>query len=550
MKMLRLGLALLASAALLAGGATARGEDGPEEEEGAAEEDAGDDAPAVAGAPSAEAARAEALFAAGRFAEAAPALRRVAGGEASDGEERRQIAEYHLAIALYRLRLPNASLAALSAIAGAPGHARHDEALPWLLKLAGDLPEPAGVMERIGKYGEGALSRFEGPGQRPTRDELAYWLGRDAYERRAYEEAADRFEEVSAKSPRHPRAQIFAGIARVRLRQTKRAIQAFRRVLDARGAPGDGEGPRLRDLARLSIGRTLYSASLHLGELGAPTIDETKLEAAGRSFGDIEPWSESWREGLFEQAWVYFMLGDYPRALGNLHSVDAPYFPGAPYLEADTLRGITSFVLCRYDEAAGIAARTIRRYGPVRARLAALVAALDREAGEADLVALLEDVRAGAAGVPPPLRPFVEAALSGRDLERHREHVRGLDEEAARLRRAPASLRASPLGAEVADTLSLARDLAVHDAGALVRDRLRRALGDLDKHLGDAKKLLVDVAEARRDPWRAPLAPGDEGPSAGLVLSADGYEIWPFDGEYWRDEVGHYQQVVTSRCRR
>jgi len=24
--------------------------------------------------------------------------------------------------------------------------------------------------------------------------------------------------------------------------------------------------------------------------------------------------------------------------------------------------------------------------------------------------------------------------------------------------------------------------------------------------------------------------------------------LWPFDGEYWRDELGSYQQVVTSKC--
>ena len=24
--------------------------------------------------------------------------------------------------------------------------------------------------------------------------------------------------------------------------------------------------------------------------------------------------------------------------------------------------------------------------------------------------------------------------------------------------------------------------------------------------------------------------------------------IWPFDGEYWRDELGYYRQVVHSSC--
>jgi hypothetical protein len=24
--------------------------------------------------------------------------------------------------------------------------------------------------------------------------------------------------------------------------------------------------------------------------------------------------------------------------------------------------------------------------------------------------------------------------------------------------------------------------------------------------------------------------------------------MWPFDGEYWRDELGFYRQVVVSKC--
>ena len=33
------------------------------------------------------------------------------------------------------------------------------------------------------------------------------------------------------------------------------------------------------------------------------------------------------------------------------------------------------------------------------------------------------------------------------------------------------------------------------------------------------------------------------------VAKPDGeHVLWPFDGEYWRDELGFYRQVVTSKC--
>ena len=28
----------------------------------------------------------------------------------------------------------------------------------------------------------------------------------------------------------------------------------------------------------------------------------------------------------------------------------------------------------------------------------------------------------------------------------------------------------------------------------------------------------------------------------------NGYRYWPFEGEYWRDEIGSYQYVGVNRC--
>jgi hypothetical protein len=34
-------------------------------------------------------------------------------------------------------------------------------------------------------------------------------------------------------------------------------------------------------------------------------------------------------------------------------------------------------------------------------------------------------------------------------------------------------------------------------------------------------------------------------------INSDGeHVIWPFQGEYWRDELGYYRQPVTRHCGR
>ena len=44
------------------------------------------------------------------------------------------------------------------------------------------------------------------------------------------------------------------------------------------------------------------------------------------------------------------MAGDYPHALGNIHTIESPYFPNSFYPEADILKAVIYFANCQYDD--------------------------------------------------------------------------------------------------------------------------------------------------------------------------------------------------------
>ncbi|HEV8246946.1 MAG TPA: hypothetical protein VGP93_14310, partial [Polyangiaceae bacterium] len=90
------------------------------------------------------------LFDKEKWNEAAQALHRVVTGETGDDAGNKQIAEYYLAISLYRLKFYQASYAIFSVIADNPNHLKFKETLLWLAKLATQLPEPADIIERVG----------------------------------------------------------------------------------------------------------------------------------------------------------------------------------------------------------------------------------------------------------------------------------------------------------------------------------------------------------------------------------------------------------------
>ena len=112
-----------------------------EEEDGDAEKD--DDGPVTAGQMTEEAAQAKRLFDSERWSEAALLLKRVVDGETGDDAGNKQIAQYHLAISLYRLQFFQASYDIFRRVASKANHLKFKETLLWLAKLATQLPEPA-----------------------------------------------------------------------------------------------------------------------------------------------------------------------------------------------------------------------------------------------------------------------------------------------------------------------------------------------------------------------------------------------------------------------
>ncbi len=154
----------------------------------------------TAGQMTEEAATAKRLFDGERWSEAALGLSRVYKGETGDDAGNRQIAQYHLAIALYRLKFYQASYGIFSEIADKPNHLKFSETLLWLSKLATQLPEPADIVERVGKYTGEAVARFKNPQQIDLYWQLNYLLGRYKYRNRQYDEALQLFSLVEASS--------------------------------------------------------------------------------------------------------------------------------------------------------------------------------------------------------------------------------------------------------------------------------------------------------------------------------------------------------------
>lgn len=514
-------------------------------------------APVVAGSMTESAAKAKKLFDQEKWSEASLALHRVLAGETGDDAGNQQLAQYYLAISLYRLKFYQASYAIFSVIADNSNHLKFKETLLWLAKLATQLPEAADIIERVGKYSGGQIARFDNEQQKDLYWQLNYMLGRYKYRNRQYADAIRLFEVVDSESEYYIKSQFFAGISYVQLRKSVPAIKSFQRVEKAvaKGAKGVEDEARVRDLAYMSMARTYYSSSIKLdAETNQPSVNPDKLSAAVKYWNQVDVASEYWLDALFEESWAYFMAGDYPRALGNIQTLQSPYFPNGFYPEAEILKAVIYFANCDYPKATIVVAKFDQRYKPIKEGLEKVLGRFQGANQEEPFYKFLKQVREGDANVDEKIRPIVEGALSDRELLKNMEYVRILDEEIGHYRKSPPALKGSGLGRQIEDSLKIARDLAVRHTGELAHQRYQRMLDELNEHVRNGKKILIDINSAQRnlldEALKKDQVTAEESQIFGVVKPDSEHVLWPFDGEYWRDELGFYRAVVMSACKR
>ena len=190
-------------------------------------------APVKLGKPSKRLADALSAFEGKKYEPAAMGFERVVAGKSKDGRGNRQRAQFLLGQSLYQMGYYQPALTVFDDIsAEGPGHIHFGETLEWLGLLASKLPESSGIIEKVGRYGIGALEEFKEKNS-GLYNQLLYLMGRHLYAQASFRQAIDVFQEVDPNSAQYSYAKFFEGISFIRMRQARPAIASFRSILEA-----------------------------------------------------------------------------------------------------------------------------------------------------------------------------------------------------------------------------------------------------------------------------------------------------------------------------
>jgi tetratricopeptide (TPR) repeat protein len=381
------------------------------------------------------------------------------------------------------------------------------------------------------------VSALEDPIMDEVRDELFYLLGRHFYRKAKFDEAIDLFRRVARESPFYIRAKFFEGVTFVRKYEGAPAVEAFKEILvigeERPKYYTADEISKFQELAWLQLARVFYSTRQY----------DTSIKYYER----LPQSSPDWVDSLFEASWAYFMKTNNSKALGNIHTLNAPYFENQFFPESILLKAVIYYKYCLYDRALEAVAEYNQKFKPLRNNLKEIVGKTDDNAEFYDYIQKIFDRKAG---LEPQTRRLVMSVLTDKTIKKTFNWVDELGKELKQLEKADKAWQTTAVANEVLQQLTLQDSLARADAGKLGRERIERLMDELKEWSRDGLKIRIQVLEAKAGNITAKAA-GEQVSGSHKeepIIVDDEHFMWKFNGEYWKDELGFYRFKIRSKC--
>jgi hypothetical protein len=465
-------------------------------------------------------------------------LKKVLDGESGDDARNKQRAEFFMGKTLYQMGFYAGSLAYLDRIVQVgDNHTYHAATLKWLAALSRVLPETSGILEKIGTYDASAL---DDSSLATVKDELLFLLGRHFYRRGGdgdFDKAISLFQQVDRNSGHFIKAKFFEGVTYVRKYEGKPAVDAFKDILiigeERPKQYSTDDIDNFRELAQLQMARVFYSTQ--------------QFDTSIKYFEKLPQESADWAQSLFEASWAYFMKNLNSKALGNIHTLAAPYFENNFFPEALLLRAVIYFKYCLYDQAEEAIADFNDKYGPLMKNLGEI---LKKHDDNAEFYSYVKKVREGKAGLDPQTQRLVASVLNDKTLLKTFAWVDEIDHELAMLAKSDKAWQTTQIAAEVLQELTVSQSVAAIEAGKVARDRIDRLGRELGALSRDGVKIKYEILNAKAEKLSAEAlgtrVSGSQKEEP--IIVDDEHFQWKFNGEYWKDELGYYRFKIRSRC--
>ncbi len=359
------------------------------------------------------------------------------------------------------------------------------------------------------------------------KDIIYFRLGELRQKSGKYQEAPTFFDQIPSGSKLFYQAQFNKGLSYLEANQTQKAIPVFENLLQFKSKAEVNDAERVATL--MALARAQYQAQ-----------NWTKSIEYYRRIPRDNP---SWHEALFESSWAFFRDAQFRSALSQFQSLHSAFYEDFYIPESLILRSLVYLYICQYEEMDKVIELFFKIYTPQKNQIQRILQT------NKDPQIFYQEVYQKRSRLSFAL---VKSLQQEGDISRSFQYIKKILAERTRAESSPWARNS--LGAYARRALQTRLSNAQEGIGELIRLHLQSRLNDLNDLVEQASFAKYEMINGKKEQLKKRIA-GKTLPASALdekvsrqYYVQNGYEYWPFKGEYWLDEIGNYHYLGRQSC--
>lgn len=373
---------------------------------------------------------------------------------------------------------------------------------------------------------------------------LRFRIGEIQLKTKLYDQAVKTLSAVTAESEWFSKSKYLEGLANTERGALDLAEKNFTELVEYETPKGINHPNRvsaLMGLARVSYQMKNWDQAIEL-------------------YREVPRDSELWHDSLFEISWAQMRAAQFRNVLSNFHSLHSAYYEDFYIPESLLLRSIVYLYICQYDEMEKTLNLFEHIYKPVLSNLTSFLKAYSKPLTYYDEVAsqeeVLEDLKKDVSQRRKYRIPFLVArhVMKEGDYSRIRSYIKQINKELTKINTLSSDWKRSDLANYSRKLLTGRLNGAKKVAGNYVRSHIVKIRNDLAALFEQHGFARYEMLSGQKEQLKKKIAGKtlaknqlDEDEDRNYYIQ-NGYEYWPFSGEYWLDEIGNYHYLGTQRC--
>lgn len=372
-----------------------------------------------------------------------------------------------------------------------------------------------------------------------NRDMLFFRLGEIKEKAGLHQEAAQLYGKVGPQSRYYFSALYNKGLAQDEANQTDLALQSFQTLLTAR------KNSKITDVnkvaAQMAIARTLYQRQ--------------EWDKSIEAYSKIPRDSIMWHDSMFEKSWAMLRSARFRSSLSNFQTLHSTFYEDAYIPETLLLRSIVYLYICKYDEMEKVINLFESQYGPTAQRINSFLnskASAENYFTEIQKINIMKNDPEAKKKLSLPYNVLKHIAEQG-NVRRSYSYIKKLSEEKKLIDENP-TVKNSALGSYSIRIINNRMKSTKDAIGDLARAHLLNMKDELKDLNEQASFIRYEMINGKKEVLKKKIAGKDlnevqvdENQDRSFYIQ-NGYEYYPFQGEYWLDEIGNYHYLGKQSC--